>query len=222
MATKPGGDKITRNIVIGMVAFVVAIGAIFSYTSSKSTNGVAIPSIVSKAEGYGVVFNGDLKGVPTVDLWEDFQCPICGEFETLNGAYMQSLISQKKAKVVFHLLSFLGPESIQAANAAACAADEDKFLAFHAYLYAHQSKTENSGLWSAAGLLEAGKGAGLTSQAFTSCVKDSKYGDWVNNVAADGGAKNVNQTPTVFVNGTEINRNTDYFNAAAFKKVIEG
>ena len=72
-----GPDNTTRNLVIGMVAFVVAIGAIFSVVSNRENTSAALPSSVSKADGYGIVFNGDLTGVPVIDIWEDFQCPVC-------------------------------------------------------------------------------------------------------------------------------------------------
>jgi len=40
---------------------------------------------------------------------------------------------------------------------------------------------------------------------------------------AEAGAKaNVNSTPTVFVNGKELDRNTEYFNVEAFTKAIAG
>lgn len=222
MAQQSGGDKITRNIVIGMVVLVVAVGIAFSLLGNKSNGGAAVPSSVSKSDGYGIVFNANLTGKPVVDLWEDFQCPICSRFESTNGAYMQTLITEKRAKVIFHLLSFIGPESILAANAAACAADEGKFLQFHSYLYGHQSATENSGLWSNSGLLSAGAAVGLTSSTFKSCVSDAKYGEWVTNVANDGATKKIDSTPTIFVNGKAIDRNTQYFDPLAFSAAVEG
>lgn len=220
MANKSGGDKITRNIVIGMVVFVVAVGVIFSVMGSQSKNS-AVPSSVSKTDGYGIVFNADLKGKPTIDLWEDFQCPVCKQFESTNGDYMQKIIKEKKAKVVYHILSFIGPESILAANAGACAADEGKFLQFHTYLYSTQG-TENSGVWSNAGLIKAGATVGLTSPKFIDCVNKGTYSGWVTNVSNDGAAKNINATPTVFINGKEIDRNTQYFDPVAFAAAVEG
>ena len=73
MAQQSGGDKITRNIVIGMVVLVISVGIAFSMLGNKSIGGAAIPSSVSKSDGYGIVFNGNLTGKPVVDLWEDFQ-----------------------------------------------------------------------------------------------------------------------------------------------------
>ena len=205
-----------------MVVLVVAVGVAFSVLGNKSIGNAAIPSSVSKADGYGIVFNADLKDKPVVDLWEDFQCPICARFEATNGAYIQTLISEKRAKVVFHILSFIGPESILAANAAACAADDSKFLQYHSYLYANQSATENSGLWSNEGLIAAGSNAGLTSSTFKSCISGGKYAAWVGNVAKDGENKKIDSTPTVYVNGKTIDRNTQYFDSIAFAKAVEG
>ncbi|HEX7404533.1 MAG TPA: thioredoxin domain-containing protein [Candidatus Nanopelagicaceae bacterium] len=224
-SNKSGGDKITRYIVIGMVVFVVAVGVIFSFVSNKSSNTAAVPSSVSKADGYGIVFNGDLTGKPVVDLWEDFQCPVCAHFEATDGAYMQQLILSKKAKVVYHLLSFIGPESILAANAGACAADQGKFLQFHSFLYSHQG-TENTGTWSNAALIVAGAAVGITDTKFATCVNTGKYNGWVTNISNDGATKNINQTPTLLVNGKEISRGTNvssaYFDPALLKKAIEG
>jgi protein-disulfide isomerase len=131
------------------------------------------------------------------------------------------LIAEKKATVVYHTLSFLGPESVNAANAAACAADEGKFLDYHRLLMMNQ-KQENSGAWSNNFLASLGQTAGITSQKFSSCVNKGDYLGWVSNVAAAGANANVNSTPTVFVNGKEIDRNaSEYFDAAKFKAAVE-
>ncbi|MGI9144143.1 MAG: DsbA family protein [Candidatus Planktophila sp.] len=225
--TPKGPDNTTRNLVIGMVVLVVAVGAIFSVLSNKENTSAALPSSVSKADGYGIVFNGDLTGVPVVDIWEDFQCPVCARFEQTNSDYLEKIIQEKKAKVVFHTLSFLGPESSLTANAAACASDEDKFLGFHKAFYQNQP-AENSGVVTTDYLVALGQAVGITSDKFKNCVTNLNYKGWVNNVAASGGEKNINSTPTVFVNGKEIRRSTsagdlgDYFDPAAFAKAVEG
>ena len=222
MATSSsGGDKVTRNLVIGMVALVVVVGATFSYFGSKGSTTAAIPSSVSKADGYGIVFNADVPNIPTIDVYEDFQCPVCARFEAINGITLEKAIEEKKAKVVYHVLSFLGTESILAANASACAADEDKFLAFHKAFYSNQP-AENAGAINATFLKALGASIGITSDKFAKCVDDGGYYDWVKNVGEAGSKANVNSTPTVFVNGKEIDRNTEYFNVEAFANAIKG
>jgi protein-disulfide isomerase len=222
MATSSsGGDKVTRNLVIGMVALVVVVGATFSYFGSKGSTTAAIPSSVSKTDGYGIVFNADVPNIPTIDVYEDFQCPVCARFEAINGITLEKAIEEKKAKVVYHVLSFLGTESILAANASACAADEDKFLAFHKAFYSNQP-AENAGAINATFLKALGASIGITSDKFAKCVDDGGYYDWVKNVGEAGSKANVNSTPTVFVNGKEIDRNTEYFNVEAFANAIKG
>ena len=217
---KPGKDNFTRNLVIAVVVGVLLIMLVPTLLSKQTNSSAKIPSSVSADRGYGIVFNDELKGVPVLDIYEDFQCPICGQFEKLQGDYIESLITAKKATVVYHTLSFLGPESVNAANAAACSADQGKFLQYHRALYANQPQ-ENSGVWSTDVLGVLGQAAGIMSKKFTSCVNDMAYQGWVNNVAAAGAKANVNSTPTVFINGKEIDRKTEYFDAAKFKAAVE-
>lgn len=212
------GDQGLRNTVIGTVLFaVIALGAIAFYNSSSSKN-APLPSSFSKSDGYGIVFNSS--ATPQIDIWEDFQCPICRNFEGINNSYINEIASSGKAKVVFHPMSFIGAESQIAANAAACSSDEGKFLDFHKALYQDQSGTENSGKWNANSLLALAKSVGIESKQFTDCVNSSKYSGWVKKIEDNAATKNVNATPTVFVNGKELDRQTQYMDAAKFKEAL--
>jgi protein-disulfide isomerase len=218
---KPGKDNFTRYLVIGVVVAVLGIMVIPTVISKTKPVSQEIPSTVTAENGYAIAFNTELTGVPVVDIYEDFQCPICQQFEGLNGKYINSLITEKKATVKFHPLSFIGPESVRAANAGACANDENKFVDMHLALYANQSASENSGAWSNDRLIEIGKASGISSKSFEECVKGAKYQGWVGKVAETGSRAGVNSTPTVFVNGKEIDRNGEYFNADKFKAAVE-
>lgn len=220
-APQGGKDNFTRNLVIVMVVAVLAIMVIPTVLSQNKSISQEIPSSVSADDGYAIAFNTEDATLPVVDIYEDFQCPVCQQFEGLNGQYINSLITEKKAAVRFNILSFLGDESVRAANAAACSNEEDKFLDFHLGLYANQPGAENSGEWSSDRLIEIGEAVGITSESFKSCVKDMKYEGWVAKVAEAGQKSGVNSTPTVFVNGKEIDRNTEYFNANKFKAAVE-
>ena len=113
MATAPGGDKGTRNLVIVMISFIVVVGVVFSLISSRSNSTAAIPATVSETDGYGIVLNPE--STPKIDVYVDYQCPACRMFEIINGGYLNEVIAQKKAKVVFHPMTFIGPESVLAA-----------------------------------------------------------------------------------------------------------
>ena len=231
-----GGDPFTRWLVIGMVTLVVVVGAVFSLSSENKAKDAAftaldsfqslgsVPATVDSAEGDGIVFN---QGLPLkIDVFEDFQCPICKLFEEPIGGYLTSLITEKKAQVTYHPLSFLGngtkdDESIAASNAAYCAVDEDKFLDFHKALMDVQSQVENSGFLNTENLLTIGKKIGITSTSFTDCVTDKSK--LVNVVAATESMARygVKGTPTTLINGKLWERQSPGFDLNEFRAAVE-
>jgi protein-disulfide isomerase len=216
---KGGKDNFTRNLVIAVVLGVVLIMLVPTLLSNRTNTEAAIPSSVSVEDGYGMVFNKELTDVPFIEIYEDFQCPACARFEGIVGEYIEDLINTKKAKVAYHPLSFLGPESQLAANAAGCAADQGKFIQFHKTLYANQP-SENSGAWNASYFTTLSLGLGITGKEYDKCVANSEYKDWVVNVANEGAKRNINSTPTVFINGKEIDRNKAYNSLGEFMLAV--
>ena len=218
MAANSGPDKGTRNLVIAMVAFIVAVGIIFSFISNRASSNFAIPAAVSEADGYGIVLNPT--ATPTIDIWIDYQCPACRTFEVLNGGYINEVIAQKKAKVVFHPLTFIGAESIIAANAAACAADENKFVDMNLALFQNQPSNENDGTWQSDTMLAIGESVGIKSDSFEQCIREGNYVKWTRNVTEASANKNVNSTPTIRINGKDLDRNTEYGDPVKFKAAL--
>jgi len=203
--------RVTRMITAGSIALVVVVGIVFSLTTNKTNANASAPPSAVAADGSGLVFNPS--ATPVIDVWEDFQCPACGLFEKVNGQYLHDVAQQGKAKVVYHVLSFLGPESIILANAGGCADASGKFLDLHSYLYEHQV-TENSGYWGVAQAVSAGKAAGITDSAFAKCVTNGTYAKWVQNIENSGNTSNINQTPTIKINGKELDRNSGIYGDA--------
>ena len=70
-AKKPNGgkDNFTRNLVIAVVVGVVLIMLVPTVLSKKSDTSAAIPSSVSVEDGYGMVFNKELTGVPFIEIY---------------------------------------------------------------------------------------------------------------------------------------------------------
>ena len=224
-------DNTTRWIVIAMVLLVVVTGVVFSLMSQSNKENAslaaldgtklkaAVTATIDPANGSAIVLNpGQAK---VIDVWEDPQCPICKNFEDANGDYIESLVRDNKATVRFHVLSFLGDESVRAANASFCAADEGQYLDFHHALYAVQSPLENSGFWSNEKLIAIGKKIGISSTKFSNCVtKGSKIA--LVKANHDSMEKfGVKGTPTVFINGKLWERKSPDFNLAEFKAAVE-
>jgi protein-disulfide isomerase len=226
-----GGDHFTRWLVIGMVAIVVVTGVVFSMMSSSTKANEsfaalkgyklseAVAATVNPAAGSGLTLN---PGAPvTIDLWEDPQCPVCRTFETSIGAYIDTMVRSKKATVVYHVLSFLGPESVRAANAMMCAADEGHYLDFHQAIYTVQPALENSGFFSNENLVKIGDYIGLTSKTFTDCVTQGSKLDLVKAHEDSMPAYKVNGTPTVFINGKLWQRQAAGFDLSEFRLAVE-
>jgi protein-disulfide isomerase len=230
------GDPFTRWLVIGMVTLVVAVGAFFSLTSENKESNASLvaldnfspigdyEAVVDPAQGDGIVFNA---GLPLkINVFEDFQCPSCKFFEDPIGPYLTSLITEKKAEVVYHPLSFLGngqkeDESIAASNAAYCAVDEGKFLDFHKALYAVQSTVQNSGFLNDKNLIAIGKKVGISSQGFSDCITNKSK---LVNVAASTDSMTrygVRGTPTTLINGKVWERQSPNFDVNEFKAAVE-
>jgi protein-disulfide isomerase len=214
-----------------MVALVVVTGVVFSLfgQSDKTTaslsglDGIklkpAVTSTIDTANGSAISF--DNGAATTIDIWEDSQCPVCKLFEDANGAYVESLIREKKANVRYHVLSFLGDESVRAANASFCAADEGQYLDFQKAIYAVQSTVENSGFWSNETLVEMGKKIGITSTKFEDCVTKGSKVDLVQANSESMSKFGVQGTPTVFINGKKWERTQNAFVLDEFKAAVE-
>jgi len=224
-------DNTTRWIVIGMVLLVVVTGVVFSLFSQNSKESAslagldgttlkpAITSTIDTTNGSPITF--DNGAVTVIDVWEDPQCPVCKLFEDANGDYIESLIREKKATVRYHVLSFLGDESVRAANASFCAADEGQYLDFHNALYAVQSPLENSGFWSNETLVNIGKKIGITSKTFADCVTKGSKVEIVKANYDSMSKFGVQGTPTVFINGKKWERTQNEFSLEEFKAAVE-
>jgi len=226
MASNTSGDKGLRAIVIGMIVFVLAVTGIFIYLDKKPAQNALTPASISKADGSGLVFNPKAK--PQIDIWEDFQCPACRDFEAINNELVKKIITEGRAKVVYHPLTFIGArstnginESIIAANASACAMDQGKFLEMHEILYQNQASSENSGRFSTEFMISLGNKIGITSMKFQDCVTGGNYALWTESISSYAAVKNVNSTPTIFVNGKELNREGgEYSDPAKFEAAL--
>ena len=219
-----------RNLKLPL--FIVAVFSLFlsSFTVVHASTPTPKPSIKnlpltllvapkgSTPPNYGITFNPAAK--ERIDIWEDFQCANCAKFESTNNDFLKQSIKNGKIKVIYHPLSFLGSESVLMAAASACAADENKFGAAHDQFFALQTPTKNSGVWNKDYLLAKMAEVGLSSVKFINCFTSNKYSAWVAAVEKTAATNHLLATPTVLINGKEINRTTDYFNAAAFQTAV--
>jgi len=160
-----------------------------------------------------------------IQVYMDFGCPHCQEFELTNADYIGTLIESGAGSVEIFPVSildnnFLGTKySTRAANAIACAADAQPEAVWDLtrLLFENQPAPGTGGLDDAE-LVEFANQAGATSGEVESCIRDRKFQNWVrdattrarNNehpqLAADVAANGpqiggFTGTPTIYVNG---------------------
>jgi protein-disulfide isomerase len=115
----------------------------------------------------------------------------------------------------FRDYAFRGPEAERAAEAAACAAEQDAFWLYHDTLFLNQRRP---GSFMDARLKQMAEALGLEMAAFTTCLDSGKKREQVQQSLEDGRAQGIDSTPRLFVNGTEI---SDWHDWAAVEQAIE-
>ncbi len=164
-----------------LVAVVVIGGVLYQSNRSKPRvdgYGAAQKSTVQVADG--VVRVGLPNAPVTIDVYEDFLCPVCGQFEKIYGQELAQALDQGKVAARYHMLDFLNPGSAsknystRAAAAALCVAtdgDGAAYPKFRASLFSAgtQPKEGASTDLSDPQLAELAKTAGA-SQAAQTCI----------------------------------------------------
>ncbi|MFN0146895.1 MAG: DsbA family protein [Dehalococcoidia bacterium] len=162
----------------------------------------------------------------TLEAYEDFQCPFCLLFTMLlEPTVMDEYVAPGKVRFVFRNFPILGAESVRAALASVCAADEEKFWPFHQRLFLEQAKAGqldgeklNVGRFSPENLRTYATDAGAAGAAFDACVQDAvtlaKVQDEVDSARQLG----LRGTPSLVLNGKPVATPPD---AAAMRKLLD-
>jgi protein-disulfide isomerase len=188
--------------VVAALAVVVAL-ILLNRPRDAGTPIVAAAPLPASIPVAGTTMGQDSAAV-TISEWGDFQCPSCGQFQsTVMPQLIAGYIEPGQARFEFHDYAFIGPESTRAAEAAACANDQDAFWPYHDTLYLNQHG-ENQSAFSDDRLKQMARTLGLDAEAFNACLDSGKYRDAVERSTAEGRSLGVNSTPSLFLNGTKI------------------
>lgn len=117
---------------------------------------------------------------------------------------MDQYVASGQVAFEYRDFTILGDESVRAAEAAACAADQGEFWRYHDTLYANQGD-ENSGAFSDDRLKEMARQIGLEEESFNTCLDEEQHADEVAAMADEARAAGISVTPSFTVNG-EVRR----------------
>ncbi len=209
-----------RNKLMAIAAVVAVVAVAVLIVAGNALRSDDTVRYASQAQGRVL---GDANAPVLIEAWEDYQCPICKQANaTVLAQIDKNYIATGKARLEFRNYAFLGAESTAAAEAAECAAEQNKFWPYHDALYDAQ-RAENSGAFATGKLKVLAMTASLDRASFNACVDDHRYKDVVASEKTAGMGLGVNATPTFFVNGKRIAdwRDYDAFAAAIEKAAAE-
>ncbi len=133
----------------------------------------------------------------------DLQCPACKTAHTIINAPLMAKYGNAIAFQFVHFpLKASHQYAYEAAQASECAGDQGKFWEFVDYTYENQKDL------SSAALKTWAKALGLNSTQFDACVSSGDKADIVSQDMAYGRSLGVDSTPTYFVNGKHVDRNS--------------
>lgn len=184
-------------VVVIVVAVAVVIGLVQHSHRTDSAASAQIPVVTSSAAGApitldkaaAVVTMGKTNAPATIDVYEDFLCPICGQFEHAYGDQVRQAVNAGQLDVRFHMVNLLDDRSnppgysLAAASAALAVAETDPgaFASFHDSLYGAQpaegargyDATQLDALATALGVPKGRVSDALSSHEFDAAVTSS-------------------------------------------------
>jgi protein-disulfide isomerase len=228
--------------VLGLVAFALVSGANKETVVPKNmsyNNGIKIGSnLEAFTADYTPVPGKNGANVPNIQIYLDYQCPVCQAFELPNASQVESWVKAGTATLEIHPISFLDGRgspneySSRAANAAVCVAENspNSFFRFNSLLFKNQPAEGTAGPDNNA-LFETAKQAGVLNEAeIKSCIDEKRYGPWISDVTTQALNENVpgtqykiEGTPFVMINNQvfKTDVNADFFSPARFAQFLQ-
>jgi protein-disulfide isomerase len=220
-SVNPEKPKISRRYILLIIfagAAIILAAALIAMLprTQDEVPGVVVGTVYPITPRARYMANGVGAGNPAakvrIDVYEDFQCPACREYTmALEPQLMRNDVATGRIYYVFH--SFLvidranwdspAKESHQAANAAMCAADQNRFWDYHDILFNNWTG-ENVGDFTDPRLAAYARSLNLDMRKFNACFKANSFKDKIDADIAAGTKLGVNGTPSIFVNGVQV------------------
>jgi protein-disulfide isomerase len=201
--------KQSRNrlwLILSVTVGALLVALVLILPSLKSPNVSNIVQITPIADS--VPMNKTSIGNPEapvkMDVWEDFQCSGCLSYsKNIELQIFQSYVQTGRVYYTFHVYPFIDGgqgESHDAANAAMCAAAQERFWDYHAIAFANWIG-ENAGSYTKPRLIKFAQSIGLDMTEFNQCFQENTYFAEIQQDIKDGTKLGVPPTPGIFVNG---------------------
>ncbi|MCL4294354.1 MAG: thioredoxin domain-containing protein [Anaerolineae bacterium] len=171
--------------------------------AAASTAQAPIASIVAIVQSGGHSQGASEAPIVIVE-YSDFQCPYCGRhFSEVENRLKEAYVKSGQVRLVYKHLTILGDESVWAALASECAADQNKFWEYHDLIFSRQNG-ENQGAFNPENLKSWAAELGLDPASFNECLDSKKHLDVVQANTLEAKQLGIRGTPGFFVNDLPI------------------
>ena len=215
-------------VVIGVVGTIV-VSQLNKGGTAAGTNSSVPVNATSDASGIVVNPGTFTDGVPKVEVFLDYQCPVCKQFETQFGTTLDDMATKGEIQLIYRTMTFLdnklrNDSSLKAGIAAACADNAGAYSAYHNAIFAGQPTNEGTGYTTQQLRVDFAGTAGITGDkltGFQQCYDSRTTQSFVEGTNEKAAADGVNSTPTIMVNGTKLDNNTIFTQGAdAFRQTV--
>ncbi len=150
--------------------------------------------------------------------FSDFRCPYCAKYHLETGKrILSNYVNQGKVYLGFIHLAILGEESVQAAVASECAAEQEKFWEYHDLLFAERQSGKTPD-YSADNLKNLAQQLDLDTEMFAECLESGRNISTVMEQTQFARQLGLNSTPSFIIDGKAIVGAQAY---EVFESVIE-
>jgi protein-disulfide isomerase len=206
MILATAGFGLVGIVIIALLLISQGAGPKSVDTSDIKSSVVLIPA--GLADGRQL---GKADAPVTLDVWSDYQCPVCGQFaELVEPTLIRTYVATGTLRIIDHDAAFQGQrssssfdESVEAAAGARCADEQGKYWEFNNLLFANQVG-ENLGAFRDERLRAIATKAGLDVVAWDACRATGQQQAAVRAETTAAVNAGVNATPTMILNGQVI------------------
>jgi len=199
---------VVAGVVVVVFALVLGIG--YAVQSGRDTTGKAATVPGGVVDTYAVPV-GKASAPVKLTVYEDFMCPFCGQFESESRGVLKKYIDAGDVRENYRVVSFLDDSSTtkystRAMNAFAAVLNSSGPVVakkFHDLLYENQPAEGSAGL-SDAQLLQYAVQAGADRAAVKKAMDSGQFDQWVINATGAFSKAGYTSTPTVLLDGKQV------------------
>ncbi|MDR0783342.1 MAG: DsbA family protein [Propionibacteriaceae bacterium] len=201
-------QKDRRSKIIMVAAAVVVLGLIigvsfWGWYSAQANKGGNEQPPNANAAGNGIQAHPNWAGVPTLEIFSDYNCTHCRSADIVLGPLIDQLATDGQLNVIHHTTAGMAATSFDAARAAACADFQNLFLEYHHQLFRNQEEGFDYTMINQT-IPESIDLTGVALEEFRTCVATGATAGFITATNRYAQKQGVTSTPSFFLDGVDV------------------